>query len=46
MNEMTKDGIIIRNNKKITIKNDAFTYQKPTISIKISQIYYLYVQNI
>ena len=34
LNEMTKDGIIIRNNKKITIKNDAFTYQKPTISIK------------
>ena len=31
---MTKDGIITRNKKKITIQHSAFIYQKPIASIK------------
>ena len=34
LNEMTKDGIIVRNKKKITIQSSAFRFQKPNISIK------------
>ena len=34
LNEMTEDGIIVRNKKKITIQKSAFTYQKPAISIR------------
>ena len=34
LNEMTKDGIITRNKKKITIQHSAFIYQKPIASIK------------
>ena len=34
LNEMTKDGIIIRNKKNITIQHSAFIYQKPIVSIK------------
>ena len=34
MNELTKDGIIARDKKKITIQSNAFTYQKPIISIQ------------
>ena len=34
LNEMTKDGIIIRNKKNITIQHSAFIYQKPIASIK------------
>ena len=34
LNEMTRDGIIVRNKKKITIQQNAFTFQKPILSIK------------
>ena len=34
LNEMTRDGIIVRNKKKITIQQNAFTFQKPIVSIK------------
>jgi len=34
LNELTKDGIIARDKKKITIQSNAFTYQKPIISIQ------------
>ena len=34
LNEMTKDGIIIRNKKNISIQHSAFIYQKPIASIK------------
>ena len=34
LNELTKNGIIVRNKKKITLHSNAFTYQKPIISIQ------------
>ena len=34
LNELTRDGIIVRDKKKITIQSNAFTYQKPIISIQ------------
>ena len=34
LNELTIDGIIVRDKKKITIQSNAFTYQKPIISIQ------------
>lgn len=34
LNELTRDGIIARDKKKITIQSNAFTYQKPIISIQ------------
>ena len=34
LNEMMRDGIILRNKKKITIQGSAFLYQKPLVSIK------------
>ena len=34
LNEMTRDKIIVRNKKKITIQQNAFTFQKPIVSIK------------
>ena len=34
LNELTQDGIIVRDKKKITIQSNAFSYQKPIITIQ------------
>ena len=46
LNEMTKDGIIIRNKKNISIQHMLLFIKNRLQVLKIFQIYYLYVQKI